>query len=76
MELVAPKVGLMEEVTVLQWLKQVGDRVVPGEPLVILETDKATVEVDPPMPGRLVRILVPVGTVVTPGRVLAEIDPE
>ena len=33
----------MEEATILEWLKQPGDRVVRGEPLVEVETDKATI---------------------------------
>ena len=75
-EFVAPKLGLMEEVTVLQWLKEVGDRVTSGEPLVLLETDKANVEVESPATGRLARIAAPGGTVVTSGQVLAEIETE
>jgi pyruvate/2-oxoglutarate dehydrogenase complex dihydrolipoamide acyltransferase (E2) component len=66
----------MEQVTVLQWLKAVGDRVASGEALVVLETDKANVEVDSPATGRLTSILIPEGTAVMPGQVLAEIEPE
>ena len=76
MELLAPKIGLMEQVTVLQWLKAVGDRVASGEALVVLKTDKANVEVDSPATGRLTSILIPEGTAVMPGQVLAEIEPE
>lgn len=52
-----PQYGMtMHEATVLQWLKGVGDVVAEGEPLVELETDKATVEVPAPAAGRLARI--------------------
>ena len=33
----------MEEGTILEWLKRPGDRIAKGEPLVEVETDKATI---------------------------------
>ena len=36
----------MEEGTIVRWLKQDGDRIVQGEPLAEVETDKATVTFD------------------------------
>lgn len=52
-----PQYGMtMHEATVVQWLKRVGDTVAEGEPLVELETDKATVDVPAPAAGRLARI--------------------
>ncbi|MGC1523896.1 MAG: lipoyl domain-containing protein, partial [Steroidobacteraceae bacterium] len=56
-----PKVGLvMEEVKVVRWLKNVGDAVVAGEPLLEVETEKAVVEIEAGATGRLSQILVPV----------------
>ena len=49
----------METVKVLHWLKQVGDRVAMGEPLVELETDKATMEVESPQKERSKRSWAP-----------------
>jgi pyruvate/2-oxoglutarate dehydrogenase complex dihydrolipoamide acyltransferase (E2) component len=41
-----PKVGLvMEEVKVVRWLKNVGDSVAAGEPLLEVETEKSVVEI-------------------------------
>jgi pyruvate dehydrogenase E2 component (dihydrolipoamide acetyltransferase) len=54
-----PKVGLvMEEVKVVRWLKNVGDHVVAGEPLLEVETEKSVVEIEAAATGRLTQILV------------------
>ncbi len=51
-----PKVGLvMEEVKVVRWLKNVGDSVVAGEPLLEVETEKSVVEIEAAATGRLAR---------------------
>jgi pyruvate/2-oxoglutarate dehydrogenase complex dihydrolipoamide acyltransferase (E2) component len=57
-----PKSGMgIEEGTVLRWLKAVGDPVQKGEPLAEIETAKATQEVEAPVSGKLVAILLPEG---------------
>ncbi len=57
-----PKVGLvMQTVTLQRWLKNVGDVVTAGEPLVEVETEKSIVEIEAAASGRLVEILVQVG---------------
>jgi pyruvate dehydrogenase E2 component (dihydrolipoamide acetyltransferase) len=59
-----------EEVTILTWLKQEGDEIKEGEPLVEVETSKAVVTLEAPTTGILKRIYfregekVPVGTVI------------
>jgi pyruvate dehydrogenase E2 component (dihydrolipoamide acetyltransferase) len=56
-----PKVGLvMESARVVRWLKQAGEPVRQGEPLVELETEKSIVEVESPVTGRLTQILLEV----------------
>jgi pyruvate dehydrogenase E2 component (dihydrolipoamide acetyltransferase) len=53
-----PKVGLvMEEVKVVRWLKNVGDSVAAGEPLLEVETEKSVVEIEAAATGRLTEIL-------------------
>jgi pyruvate dehydrogenase E2 component (dihydrolipoamide acetyltransferase) len=60
----------MEEGTVLNWLKKVGDEVVVGEELVEIETDKANMGYEADVAGTLLEILVqenesaPVGAVI------------
>jgi len=46
---------------IAEWLKREGDRVSKGEPLVLVESDKATNELEAPQDGVLRRILVAVG---------------
>ncbi len=46
-EIVMPRMGLtMESGVIVHWLKQVGDLVQAGEPLLEIETDKSTVEIE------------------------------
>jgi pyruvate/2-oxoglutarate dehydrogenase complex dihydrolipoamide acyltransferase (E2) component len=57
-----PKWGMgIEEGTVVRWLKRIGERVEKGEPLVEIETAKATQDVEAPASGTLTRILLPEG---------------
>lgn len=67
-----PKLGLTaEEVTVDKWLKGPGDPVRAGEPFVVLQTDKAALDVDAPQDGYLQECLRQVGDVVPIGAELA-----
>jgi len=60
-----PKWGMgIDEGTIVRWLKTVGDRVEIGEPLVEVETAKATQEVESPVSGTLIELLVAQGDVV------------
>ena len=72
MDFPVPKLSAtMETVKVLRWLKQVGDRVAMGEPLVELETDKAAMEVESPAEGTLEEILGAEGEELPVGAILA-----
>ncbi|MFO1069036.1 MAG: 2-oxoglutarate dehydrogenase complex dihydrolipoyllysine-residue succinyltransferase [Geminicoccaceae bacterium] len=61
------------EATVARWLKAVGDSVSADEPLVELETDKVSLEVNAPAAGVLSEVLVPEGTDVAVGTLLGRI---
>lgn len=70
-EIVMPRMGLtMEEGTLVAWLKDEGDEVQAGEPLLEIATDKTTVEIESPGSGILGGISAqpdeafPVGTVI------------
>jgi pyruvate dehydrogenase E2 component (dihydrolipoamide acetyltransferase) len=53
-----PKIGLvMENARLVRWLKEVGDVVQQGEPLLELETEKSVVEIESTESGRLVELL-------------------
>lgn len=60
--------------TVFRWLKSVGSAVKQHEPLVELSTDKATVEIAAPADGMLREVLVPEGSQVEPGQLLARLE--
>ena len=65
----------MEEGTVRAWLKRRGDPVARGEPLVEVETDKATVVYEAEVDGVLEAILVDEGATVELGALIARIRP-
>ena len=52
----------MTEGNVAKWLKNEGDKVVPGDVIAEIETDKATMEVEAIEEGILARIVIPEGT--------------
>ena len=63
------------EATVVRWLKQVGDVVLAGEPLLEVETVKAVSPIESPATGTLVEILVTEGTTVGMTDQLGTIQP-
>src|SRR3954451_19215284 len=70
-DVIMPMLGMAQETgKVLRWLKQDGESVRKGEPLLEVETDKVTVEIEAPADGTLGGISavdgieVPVGTVI------------
>ncbi|PSR21698.1 MAG: hypothetical protein C7B45_09850 [Sulfobacillus acidophilus] len=74
-KVVIPTMGLtMDEGTIHEWLKGSGDRVEKGEPLFLLETDKAIVEVPSPASGVLERPLLEMGRTAPVGTVVAHIQ--
>jgi 2-oxoglutarate dehydrogenase E2 component (dihydrolipoamide succinyltransferase) len=73
-EIVVPTVGeSVTEVTVARWLKKVGEAVALDDPLVELETDKATQELAAQATGTLTEIVAPEGATIRIGGVLGRI---
>ncbi len=73
-EILVPPLGeSVSSATVARWLKQAGEAVAADEPLVELETDKVTVEVNAPSAGVIEAIAAPQGTEVGPGALLGTI---
>lgn len=64
----------MEDAMVSRWLVGDGEPVAAGQPIVELETDKATVEIEAPAAGVL-HIVAAEGTVVVVDGLLAEVEP-
>ncbi len=63
----------VSEATIGRWFKKPGDTVKADEPLVELETDKVTLEVNAPAAGTLGDILAKDGETVQPGAILGNI---
>ena len=73
-EIKVPALGeFVTEATVARWLKKVGDTVAMDDPLVELETDKVTLEVNAPAAGTLAEIAVAEGANVAVGALLGRI---
>jgi len=73
-EIKVPTLGeSVSEATVARWMKTVGATVAADEPLVELETDKVTLEVNAPAAGVLVEIVAATGANVGVGAVLGRI---
>ena len=74
-DIVVPTLGeSVSSATVARWLKKAGDAVAADEPLVELETDKVTVEVNAPVAGVITAIAADTGAEVLPGAVLGSIE--
>src|SRR5271167_3206047 len=71
-EVLLPQFGMgMQEGKILRWLKEIGDPVEEGEPLLEIEAEKVTVEVPSPRSGILARIMAEVDETVPVREVIA-----
>ncbi len=76
-DIVVPTLGeSVTEATIAQWLKKPGEAVALDEPLVELETDKVTLEVNASQAGVLAEVLADEGDNVEVGALLGRIDPD
>src|SRR5687767_15533922 len=74
-ELKVPEVGeSISEVEIGDWLKRKGDTVQKDEPVVTLESDKATVELPAPAAGTVTEVLKKKGDIAKVGEVIAIIE--
>src|SRR5258708_7021274 len=70
-EIMVPTLGeSVTEATVAKWLKAPGDAVAVDEPVVELETDKVTLEINATVAGTLAEIVAPEGSNVGVGPLL------
>src|SRR3989442_6296336 len=69
---IMPALELAQETgKVLRWIKSPGDTVAKGEPILEIETDKVTVEIEAPASGVLRDVTARVGDVVPVGKTIA-----
>ena len=73
-EVKVPTLGeSVTEATIAKWYKKVGDAVAADEPIVELETDKVTVEVNAPVAGAIAELVAQEGDEVEVGALIAMI---
>ncbi|MCX6045534.1 MAG: 2-oxo acid dehydrogenase subunit E2 [Chloroflexi bacterium] len=73
-EVIMPALGMAQETgTLLAWLKNEGDAVTKGEPLMTIATDKTDVEIEANATGILTKITAKVGDEVPVGQAIAMI---
>jgi pyruvate dehydrogenase E2 component (dihydrolipoamide acetyltransferase) len=73
-DVIMPALGMAQETgTLLRWLKNPGDQVTKGEPLMEVETDKATVEVEAPASGILSDVTAQPGDAIPVGQPIARL---
>ena len=74
---VLPSLGeTIEEGEVEEWMVEIGDEVENGEPILVVGTDKASLEINATASGVFTQKLVGVGDTVKVGAAVAEIESE
>jgi dihydrolipoamide dehydrogenase len=76
MDVKVPDIGDFSDVPVVSVLVSVGDTVAAEDPLIELESDKATMEVPSPAAGKVTKIVVAEGDKVSEGTVIMELEAE
>ena len=76
MEVKVPDIGDFKDVPVVTVLVSVGDTVAKEDPLIELESDKATMEVPSPAAGKITVIHVKEGDAVSEGTMIVEMEAE
>jgi pyruvate dehydrogenase E2 component (dihydrolipoamide acetyltransferase) len=75
-EVLLPDIGDFSGVEIIEILVGPGDRVAVEDPLIVLESDKATLEVPAPQAGEIKQLKVKVGDKVSEGDLLLTMDVE
>jgi pyruvate dehydrogenase E2 component (dihydrolipoamide acetyltransferase) len=75
MQVTVPDIGDFEDVPVIELLVSVGDSVAAEDPLVTLESDKATMDVPSPAAGVVRELHVSIGDHVSQGSALLDLEP-
>jgi pyruvate dehydrogenase E2 component (dihydrolipoamide acetyltransferase) len=73
-QVLVPDIGDFDDVPVIEVLVSVGDEVAAEDPLVVLESDKATMEVPSPSAGKVAAIEVSVGDKVKEGTPIVSLE--
>jgi pyruvate dehydrogenase E2 component (dihydrolipoamide acetyltransferase) len=73
-DIAVPDIGDFKNIPVIEILVKAGDRVAKDAPLVVLESDKATLDVPSPQSGTIGELKIAVGDKVSVGSVLLTLD--
>jgi pyruvate dehydrogenase E2 component (dihydrolipoamide acetyltransferase) len=73
-DITIPDIGDFKDVPIIEILVKVGDTVEAEQPLLSLESDKATMDVPSPAAGKIVEIVVKVGDKVAMGSLIGRLD--
>jgi pyruvate dehydrogenase E2 component (dihydrolipoamide acetyltransferase) len=74
MEVKVPDIGDFKDVPIIEIAVKPGDVVKTDDPLITLESDKATMEVPAPSEGKVVQVLVKVGDKVSEGTSIVKLE--
>jgi pyruvate dehydrogenase E2 component (dihydrolipoamide acetyltransferase) len=72
-DIVIPDIGTTSEVTVIEVLVKPGDRITVDQPLITLESEKASMEIPSPEEGTVESVEMKVGNKVTTGAVIVKL---
>jgi pyruvate dehydrogenase E2 component (dihydrolipoamide acetyltransferase) len=75
-EVKVPDIGDFKDVPVIEIPVKVGDVVKADDPLLVLESDKASMEVPSPGAGKVIEILVKIGDKVSEGSLILKLEAE
>jgi pyruvate dehydrogenase E2 component (dihydrolipoamide acetyltransferase) len=73
-DITVPDIGDFKDVPVIEVLVKAGDTVEAEQPLVTLESDKATMDVPSPAAGKIAQMVAKVGDKVSMGSLIAKLD--
>jgi len=71
-----PNIGDFHDVEVIEVLVNKGDSIKPEDPLITLESDKASIEVPSPLSGKVTKVLIKVGDKVSEGDLILTAETE
>ena len=74
-DITIPDIGDFKDVPVIEILVKVGDTVEAEQPIVTLESDKASMDVPSPAAGKITEIVVKVGDKVSMGSLVGKLEP-
>jgi pyruvate dehydrogenase E2 component (dihydrolipoamide acetyltransferase) len=75
-EVVVPDIGDFKDVAVIELMVKAGDRIKPEDPLIVVESDKASMEVPSPVAGVVRELKLAIGDTVSEGSLILLLESE